>query len=59
MHNLPWQICGALCTSSRMKVRGDWIRDMYLIYSPLTKHTNEKRVADEGDAFFVNLKVVL
>ena len=31
---------------------------MYLIYSPLTK-TNEKRVADEGDAFFVNLKVVL
>lgn len=33
---------------------------MYLIYNPLlTKHTNEKRVADEGDAFFVNLKVVL
>lgn len=32
---------------------------MYLIYSPLTKHTNEKRVALIGDAFFVNLKVVL
>lgn len=32
---------------------------MYLIYSPLTKHTNEKRVADEDNAFFVNLKVVL
>ena len=32
---------------------------MYLIYSPLTKHTNEKRIADKGDAFFVNLKVVL
>lgn len=42
-----------------MKVGENWIRDMYLIYSPLTKHTNEKRVADEGDAFFVNLKVVL
>lgn len=32
---------------------------MNLIYNPLTKHTNEKRVADEGDAFFVNLKVTL
>lgn len=32
---------------------------MYLIYNPLTKHTNEKRVAFIGDAFFVNLKVVL